>query len=60
MVRESGAPPMVKTAETLQEHPAGIQHWFKSGLANGVLEGISSQLHAAKSNARGTAPGVLT
>ena len=27
--------------------------WFKSGLANGLLEGINSLLQAAKSKARG-------
>jgi len=53
MVRASGLPPMVKAAETLQEHMAGVLRWFKSGLANGLLEGINSLLQAAKSKARG-------
>jgi transposase len=53
MVRECGLPPMIKAAETLQEHLAGVLRWFKSGLANGLLEGINSLLQAAKSKARG-------
>ena len=53
MVRESGLSPMAKAAETLQEHLAGVLRWFKSGLANGLLEGINSLLQAAKSKARG-------
>ena len=40
-------------ADTLKEHLAGILCWFKSGLANGLLEGINSMLQAAKSKARG-------
>jgi transposase len=53
MVRASGLRPMVKAAETLQEHMAGVLRWFKSGLANGLLEGINSLRQAAKSKARG-------
>jgi transposase len=44
---------MVKAAETLQGQLAGVLRWFKSGLANGLLEGINSLLKAAKSKARG-------
>ena len=37
----------------VQDHLAGVLRWFKSGLANGLLEGINSLLQAAKSKARG-------
>ena len=53
MVWESGIQPMVKAADTLKDHLAGVLRWFKSGLANGLLEGINSLLQAAKSKARG-------
>jgi transposase len=41
LVRASGLQPMVKAADTLNEHLAGVLRWFKSGLANGLLEGIN-------------------
>lgn len=53
MVWESAIQPMVMAAETLQAHLAGVLRWFKSGLANGLLEGINSLLQAANSKARG-------
>lgn len=53
MVQESGLKPMKKVAKTLLDHAEGILRWFKSGLANGLLEGINSLLQAAKSKARG-------
>ena len=53
MVRTSGIEPMVKAADTIHDHMAGVLRWFKSGLANGLLEGINSLLQAAKSKARG-------
>ena len=53
MVKESGLKPMIKAADTLKDHMAGVLRWFKSGLANGLLEGINSLLQAAKSKARG-------
>jgi len=44
---------LVKAADTLRSHMAGVLRWFTSGLANGLLEGINSLLQAAKSKARG-------
>lgn len=53
MVQDSGLEPMAKVAKTLLEHAEGILRWFRSGLSNGLLEGINSLLQAAKSKARG-------
>lgn len=53
MVRDSALEPMKKVAKTLQEHAEGVLRWFRSGLSNGLLEGINSLIQAAKSKARG-------
>lgn len=53
MVQESGLKPMQKAAKTILDHAEGVLRWFKSGLANGLLEGINSLLQAAKFKARG-------
>jgi transposase len=37
----------------LKRHWAGILQWFESKINNGVLEGISSLIQAAKAKARG-------
>ena len=53
MVQDSALEPMAKVAKTLLEHAEGILRWFRSGLSNGLLEGINSLIQAAKSKARG-------
>ena len=53
MVRVSGLEAMVKVAKTLEAHMEGVLRWFKSHIANGLLEGINSLIQAAKAKARG-------
>ena len=53
MVEASGIADMVKAAGTVKDHKAGVLRWFKSGLTNGILEGINSLIQAAKAKARG-------
>jgi len=50
---ETGLAPVMKVAQTLAEHAAGVLRWFRSGLSNGLLEGINSIIQAAKAKARG-------
>jgi len=45
--------PMIKAAQTIKRHWAGVLRWFKSRITNGVLEGINSLIQAAKAKARG-------
>jgi transposase len=45
--------PIKAFAKMLKEHWNGIVHWFKSGLTNGILEGLNSLVQAAKARARG-------
>ena len=44
---------MKKAAKTMKQHWDGILNWFKSGINNGILEGINSLVQAAKARARG-------
>jgi len=37
----------------MKQHWDGILNWFKSGINNGILEGINSLVQAAKSRAGG-------
>jgi transposase len=53
MTAASNLDPMVKAAATIKEHKEGVLRWFKSGLTNGILEGINSLIQAAKAKARG-------
>jgi transposase len=53
MAEASGLEPMIKVASTIKEHKEGVLRWFKSGLTNGILEGINSLIQAAKAKARG-------
>jgi transposase len=53
MAQDSPLEPMRKVAKTLLEHAEGVLRWFRSGLSNGLLEGINSLIQAAKSKARG-------
>jgi transposase len=45
--------PMIKLAQSLKRHKAGILRWFKTKMTNGLLEGINSLVQAAKRKARG-------
>jgi len=45
--------PIVKVAKTIKKHWEGILSWKKSQINNGILEGLSSVLQAAKRKARG-------
>lgn len=45
--------PMIKLAQSLRRHKAGILRWFKTKMTNGLLEGINSLVQAAKRKARG-------
>ena len=45
--------PMKRAAATVRRHWAGILRWFSSKLTGGILEGMNSQIQAAKSRARG-------
>jgi transposase len=62
MTEASGLEPMIKAAATIRDHKEGVLRWFKSGLTNGILEGINSLIQAAKAKARGyrTARNLIT
>jgi transposase len=51
--RGSELPPMQRFAETVERHRDGILAWFRSRISNGLLEGLSSLVQAAKARARG-------
>jgi transposase len=53
MASESGLEPMIRVARTLYQHQEGLLNWFRSQISNGLLEGISSLVQAAKAKARG-------
>jgi len=53
MARESGLEPMIRVARTLYQHQEGLLNWFWSKISNGLLEGVSSLVQAAKAKARG-------
>lgn len=50
---QTGLDPVRKVALTLAEHAKGVLRWFRSGISNGLLEGINSIIQAAKAKARG-------
>ncbi len=52
-VRAHDLAPMTKLAATLEAHEDGIVRWFATRIANGLLEGLSSLVQAAKARARG-------
>lgn len=52
-VRDSDLPPMKRFAETVRNHRLGILRWFHTRISNGLLEGLSSLVQAAKARARG-------
>jgi len=45
--------PMKEFARLLKRHWNGIMNWFKSGINNGILEGLNSLIQATKAKARG-------
>jgi len=53
LARSTGLGPVMKVAQTLTDHAAGVLRWFSSRITNGLLEGINSIIQAAKAKARG-------
>lgn len=53
LAKASELGPVLRAAETIEEHRHGILAWFWSRISNGLLEGISSLVQAAKAKARG-------
>jgi transposase len=49
----SRLPPIIDAARTVKAHWHGILRWFRSRIANGLIEGINSLVQAAKAKARG-------
>jgi len=45
--------PVQRVARTLRDHLPGLLRWFESRVTNGLLEGFSSLVQAAKGAARG-------
>lgn len=52
-VRVSDLHPMRRFADTVQAHRDGILRWWRTRVSNGLLEGLSSLVQAAKARARG-------
>jgi transposase len=52
-VRASELPSMIRFAQTVETHRAGVLRWFQTRISNGLLEGLSSLVQAAKARARG-------
>jgi transposase len=52
-VRTSDLPSMIRFAQTVETHRVGILRWFHTRISNGLLEGLSSLVQAAKARARG-------
>lgn len=50
---ESGLQPFIEATKTIKAHWEGIINHIRSGLNNGVLEGINSKIQLAKRRARG-------
>jgi len=49
----SRLPPMIQAASMVKRHWNGILRWFRSRIANGIIEAINSLVQAAKAKARG-------
>jgi transposase len=49
----SRIPHMIEAAKTIARHRDGILRWFRSRIANGLIEGINSRIQAAKAKERG-------
>ena len=52
-VRDHDLAPMTRPAATFRAHEDGIVRWFSTRIANGLLEGHSSLVQAAKARAPG-------
>lgn len=52
-VGDSDLPSMKRFAATVENHRNGILRWFQTRISNGLLEGLSSLVQAAKARARG-------
>ena len=44
---------MIQAARMVTRHWNGILRWFRSRIANGIIEAINSLVQAAKAKARG-------
>jgi transposase len=53
LVNDSKIQPFMSVAKTIKLHWTGVVNFFKSGLNNGILEGINSKIQLAKRRARG-------
>ena len=53
MTLASQLAPMAKAAQTIRTHWQGILRWHRTGLNNGIMEGLNSLIQAAKRKARG-------
>ncbi len=53
VAQASSIKPISKAAKTIRNRGAGILRWYVSHLTNAVMEGLNSQLQAAKRKARG-------
>lgn len=49
-------PAMIDAATTIRRHFEGALRWFTSHITNGILEGISSLVQAAKAKAAAIVP----
>ncbi len=49
----SQLPDMIRTAQTIRQHTAGILRWFESKMTNGMIEAMNGLIQAAKRKARG-------
>jgi transposase len=49
----SRLPPMIEAARMVKRHWNGILRWFRTRIANGIMEAINSLVQAAKAKARG-------
>jgi transposase len=52
-VKDSDLLPMRRFADTVEKHREGVLRWFRTRISNGLLEGLSSLVQAAKARARG-------
>ena len=50
---QSTLKPIIQAAKTIRNRAKGILRWYVSRLTNAVMEGLNSQLQAAKRKARG-------
>ena len=53
--KDSELEPLIKFAEMLEAHWAGVLRLHKTRVSNGLLEGLNSLIQAAKRRAAGTA-----